>query len=130
MDPMTLRITIELPAGTVVDVGTGTASAASQTIPDRSGPIDAGPPAAAIVEALGDPDVPAPAADARAGLRAFDGSDGIRSIGGDGAIDAGGFPIELAAAMEAEGPRQPMSRTEQARGTTAMSPVVSPESRN
>jgi hypothetical protein len=132
MDPMTLRISIELPAGTVVDVGTGTGSAAGpgQAIPDRAGPIDAGPPAAAIVAALGDPDVPAPAADARAGMGAFDGPDGMRSIGGDGAIDAGGFPVELAAAMEAEGPRQPMGRTGHTRATTALSPVVSPESRN
>ena len=132
MDPMTLRISIELPAGTVVDLGTGQAPAAEpgRTNPDRFDPIDAGPPAAAIVEALGDPAVPALAADTRAGLGAIGGPDGMQSTGRDGAVDAGGFPVELAAAMEAEGPRQPMGSADHARGTTAMSPVVSPESRN
>ena len=88
---------------------------------DSTAPIDAGPPAAALVAALGDPEDPAPlATPIEADITAAAG----------GPIDAGAFPAQLAADMEAEGPRQPGARRDGPLGTSAMSPMIGRENRN
>ena len=123
MDAPTIRISIELPTGVGVDVSGGTTdeTAARRSGTGSSAPIDAGPPAQALVAALGDPEVPGPLAAPIEGVTATTAS---------GPIDAGAFPAQLAADMEAEGPRQPGARRDGPRGTAAMSPMVGRESRN
>jgi hypothetical protein len=123
MEAPTIRISIELPTGVGVDVSGGTTDdvAARRSTTGSTAPIDAGPPAAALVAALGDPEDPAPlATPIEVETAAATG----------GPIDAGGFPAQLAADMEAEGPRQPGAGRDGTRGTSAMSPMVGRESRN
>ena len=99
MDPQTIRITIELPQGAEVQ-GPGASGDATKR-PETSTPsdaIDGGSPPAALVETLGDPEVPS------ASPATVDATDRVAS--GD-AIDAGSFPDRLASEMEAEGPRHP-----------------------
>jgi hypothetical protein len=123
MDPQTIRISIELPDGTALQVSGGAASssAGGSDVSATSGAIDAGSPPEALLAALGDPEtvtVGGAAADVTT-----DGSFGD-------AIDAGSFPAGLAMEMEAEGPRHPMARLEATVPATPMSPVFSRESRN
>lgn len=123
MDAPKIRISIELPTGTGVEVSGGTTdeTAARGSVTGSTAPIDAGPPAPALVAALGDPEVPAPLAGP---------IEGVTVAAASGPIDAGAFPAQLAADMEAEGPRQPGARRDGPRGTAAMSPSVGRESRN
>jgi hypothetical protein len=119
MDTQKIRISIELPTGTGVEVSGGTTDDLAVT--GSTAPIDAGPPAPALVAALGDPDDPAPLAVS---------IEGVTAAATSGPIDAGAFPAELAADMEAEGPRQPGAGRDGTRGTSAMSPMIGRENRN
>ena len=123
MDATMIRISIELPTGAGVEVSGGTTDdlAVGRSVTGSTAPIDAGPPAPALVAALGDPEDPAPLAVP---------IEGVTAAAASGPIDAGAFPAQLAADMEAEGPHQPGSHRDGALGTTAMSLVVGPESRN
>ena len=83
--------------------------------------IDAGPPAPALLAALGDPKtVPV------AGLPVDAATDG--SSGDD--FDAGPFPVGLALEMESEGPRHPMTTTAARMPVTPMTPTYDRESHN
>ena len=119
MDAPKIRISIELPTGTGVEVSGGTTNDSAVT--SAAAPIDAGAPAPALVAALGDPDDPAPLAESIVGAIAAAAS---------GPIDAGAFPAQLAADMEAQGPRQPGAGRDGTRGTSAMSPLIDRERRN
>ena len=118
-----IRISIELPTGVGVDVSGGTTdeTAARRSDTGSTAPIDAGPPAPALVAALGDPDDPAPLAVS---------IEGVTAAAASGPIDAGAFPAQLAADMEAEGPRQPGAGRDGTRGTSAMAPTIGRERRN
>jgi hypothetical protein len=123
MDPQTIRLSIELPDGATLQVsGAGTSgSAGGSDVSASSIAIDAGPPAPALLAALGDPKpvtVPGLAVDA-----ATDGSSGDD-------IDAGSFPVGLALEMESEGPRHPMTTTAAGMPVTPMTPTYDRESRN
>ena len=119
METPKIRISIELPTGTGVEVSGATTD--DPAVTRSTAAIDAGPPAPALVAALGDPDDPAPLAMSIAGVTAVTTS---------GPIDAGAFPAQLAADMEAEGPRQPGVGRDGTRGTSAMAPTIGRERRN
>jgi hypothetical protein len=122
MEPQAIRITIELPQGAEVQTADGMTGdlARGAGVSATSRAIDAGAPPAALLEALGDP------ATSTTVVEATDAT--TRGLS-DEAIDAGSFPTRLAAEMEAQGPRHPFGHPDT--GTaTAMSPVLSRESRN
>lgn len=123
MDAPKIRISIELPTGVGVEMSGGTTddSAARRSASNSTAPIDAGPPAPVLVAALGDPDDPA-----LPGVSIG----GVAAAATSGPIDAGAFPAELAADMEAEGPRQPGAGRDGTQGTSAMSPTIGRERRN
>jgi hypothetical protein len=126
MDPQAIRISIDLPDGTAVQVSGGAASATAggSDLSASSAAIDAGPPAEALLAALGDPETAS-----LTGSAVEVTTDGS-SDDAAGAINAGSFPAGLAMEMEAEGPRHPMARLETRMPATPMSPVFSRESRN
>lgn len=119
MDPQLIRITIELPQGSEVQASGGTADGTARDVDvsAASSAIDAGPPPAALVAKLGDPETPT-------------ASVAVATVTSKGsstdAIDAGSFPARLAAEMESEGPRHPLGHPEI--GTQAS--VLGRESRN
>jgi hypothetical protein len=119
MDPQLIRITIELPQGSEVQASGGTTDGTVRDVDPApaSRAIDAGPPPAALVATLGDPERPTASVALATVTDKGSSSD---------AIDAGSFPARLAAEMESEGPRHPMGHPEI--GTQAS--VLGRESRN
>ena len=123
MDPQTIRLSIEVPDGATLHVSSaGTSgSTGGSDVSASSVAIDAGPPAPALLAALGDPKTVT-----IAGLPVGAATDG--SSGDD--IDAGPFPVGLALEMESEGPRHPMTTTTAGMPVTPMTPTYDRESRN
>ena len=119
MDPQNIRITIEVPQGADVEASGGTKgdNARDEDVARASRAIDAGPPNAALVATLGDPEVSTASVAVANATSRGSSSD---------AIDAGSFPARLATEMESEGPRHPFGHPEI--GTQAS--VLGRESRN
>jgi hypothetical protein len=122
MDPHTIRITIELPQGADVQASGGATvdTARGAAVSATSGAIDAGPPPAALVAALGEAATPTT-------LETM--TDPTMGGASNDAINAGAFPAGLATEMEAEGPRHPFGHPETGIAPT-ISAVLGPESRN